>query len=254
MHSAVTNAHIIARAAIRIELPTSRSRNDHAGETCRPIQVSRMSPLQNPTPSCDSSPVSRPVALIGAGPGGLVAARWLLSQGFGAGDKEFPQQANVLRVLIGELTGASEATTITMLEANIDDSSPQVLGYAMERLLTAGALDVTLTPVLMKKNRMGTIMSIMAVPEQAEQLAQILFAETTTLGIRSYSAARRVLARETREVATRYGKIRIKRTEAGGFAPEYDDCRCAAAEHNVPLRVVMAEASGAFSQGTSTPE
>jgi uncharacterized protein (TIGR00299 family) protein len=185
---------------------------------------------------------------------GPLPALRLLSQGFGAGDKDFSEQANVLRVLIGEGTGASEATTVTMLEANIDDSSPQVLGYTMERLFAAGALDVTLTPVLMKKNRPGTIVSIMSVPEQAEQLAQVLFAETTTLGIRSYNASRRVLARQVSEVQTRYGTVRIKYTEAGGFSTEYDDCCRAAAQHGVPLRVVIAEASNVFRKTTSTAE
>ncbi|HLH04743.1 MAG TPA: nickel pincer cofactor biosynthesis protein LarC [Bryobacteraceae bacterium] len=185
------------------------------------------------------------VSTLAAKFGPLPAVR-LLSQGFGAGDKDFSQQANVLRVLIGESSGAAEATTVTVLEANIDDSSPQVLGYTMERLFEAGALDVTLTPVLMKKNRPGTIVSILAVPEQADRLAQILFAETTTLGIRSHQATRRVLGREATEIETRYGKIGIKYTETGTFAPEYDDCRRAAAEHGVALRAVMAEASEAF--------
>jgi hypothetical protein len=152
----------------------------------------------------------------------------------------------VLRVLIGERTEASESTSVTILEANIDDSSPQILGYAMDRLLEAGALDVTLAPVLMKKNRPGTIISVMGAPEAAEKLAAILFAETSTLGIRSYTAARRVLARQFRRVETRYGNIRVKYAETGAFAPEFDDCRRAAAAHNVPLRVVMTEAGDAF--------
>jgi hypothetical protein len=185
------------------------------------------------------------VSTLAQGYGPLPAVR-ILSQGFGAGDKDFPQQANVLRVLIGERTEASESTSVTILEANIDDSSPQILGYAMDRLLEAGALDVTLAPVLMKKNRPGTIISVMGAPEAAEKLAAILFAETSTLGIRSYTAARRVLARQFRQVETRYGNIRVKYAETGAFAPEFDDCRRAAAAHNVPLRVVMTEAGDAF--------
>jgi uncharacterized protein (DUF111 family) len=116
----------------------------------------------------------------------------------------------------------------------------------MERLFEAGALDVTLTPVLMKKNRPGTIVSVVSVPESAEELAGILFSETTTLGIRSYTAARRVLARDFRDVETRYGRIRIKYTATGAFTPEYEDCRRAATEHHVPLRIVMTEAGDAF--------
>ncbi len=99
--------------------------------------------------------------------GNLPATR-VLAQGFGAGDKDFPMQANVLRALIGERTRASESVSVTVLEANIDDSTPQVLGYAMERLLEAGALDVTLTPIFMKKNRPGTLLSVVAAPELAE--------------------------------------------------------------------------------------
>ncbi len=185
------------------------------------------------------------ITTLSSGFGPLPAVR-VLSQGFGAGDKDFPQQANVLRVLIGEGTRAAESTTVTVLEANIDDCSPQVLGYAMERLFEAGALDVTLTPVFMKKNRPGTLLAVLASPETSEKLAAILFSETTTLGVRTYSAERRVLARHFAEVETAYGKIRVKYTDAGSFAPEFEDCRNAAASHNVPLRTVMAEANEAF--------
>lgn len=166
----------------------------------------------------------------------------MLSQGFGAGDKDFPMRANVLRVLIGERRQASETTTVSILEANIDDSTPQVLGYAMERLFEAGALDVTFTPVFMKKNRAATQISVIASPDTSERLAGILFAETSTLGVRMIEAQRRVLERELLEVATQYGPIRVKRNASGGVAPEYDDCRKAALEHHVPLRTVMAEA------------
>ena len=177
--------------------------------------------------------------------GGLPAVR-VLSQGFGAGDKDFPVQANVLRVLIGERLYVSEAAAVSVIEANIDDCTPQVLGFAMDRLLAAGALDVTLTPVLMKKNRPGTIISVIATPELSEDLAAILFAETTTLGLRILHGERRVLPRKMAEIATLYGTIRIKSTENGSFAPEYEDCRKAALEHRVPLRNVIAAANEAF--------
>ncbi len=185
------------------------------------------------------------VTTLASGFGSLPAVR-VLSQGFGAGDKDFPGQANVLRVLIGERTDAAESTSVTVLEANIDDSSPQLLGYAMERLFAAGALDVTLTPIFMKKSRPGTLVSVIAVPETAEQLAAILFAETTTLGVRSYRAERRVLARHFADVETSYGRVRVKYTEEGGFAPEFEDCRDLAIARGVPLRDVMSEASEAF--------
>jgi hypothetical protein len=184
--------------------------------------------------------------------GGIPAVR-VLAQGFGAGDKDFPTQANVLRVLLGDRTHAPESTSVRVLEANIDDSTPQILGYAMERLLEGGALDVTLTPVFMKKNRPATMISVLAAPEFTEQLASILFAETSTLGLRIVQAERRVLARETAEVETSYGKIRIKYTDAGTFAPEYEDCRKAAAAKGVALRTVIAEANQAFRKNLNGP-
>ncbi len=191
------------------------------------------------------------ISTLATGFGGPPAIR-MLSQGFGAGDKDFPGQANVLRVLVGEKTHAAEATTISVIEANIDDSTPQVLGYAMERLFQAGALDVTLTPVFMKKNRPATAISVLAEQGKAEQLAAIVFAETTTLGLRVTQAERRVLARDSSEVDTAYGKVRVKYTESGSFAPEYEDCRRIAAEKNVPLRTVIAEAADAFQKERSS--
>ncbi len=174
------------------------------------------------------------------------------STGYGAGDKDFAAHANVLRALIGESTGASEATRVVVVEANIDDSSPQVLGYAQERLLEAGALDVTLTSLLMKKNRPGTLLRVIARPEDRERLAAIVFSETSTLGLRMYEAERRVQARQIREVETPYGRVRVKVSEAGDFAPEYDDCLRLAREHGVALKKVMAEAARAFTGAAQT--
>jgi len=116
----------------------------------------------------------------------------------------------------------------------------------MERLLEAGALDVTLTPIFMKKNRPATLISVIVPPELTERVSEILFSETTTLGVRIFEAQRRVLARHIAEVETLYGRVRIKYTETGSFAPEYDDCRKAAIEKGVPLRTVIAEANDAF--------
>jgi len=177
---------------------------------------------------------------------GTLPAIQLKSQGFGAGDKDFPGQANVLRILIGERSGAAEATTVSILEANIDDSTPQVLAFAMERLLEAGALDVTLTPIYMKKGRAATMLSVIAAPELSEQLAAVLFAETSTLGLRILQAERRVLARHMAEVETSFGKVRVKYNEQGNFAPEYEDCRQAATAQGVPLRTVIGEANQIF--------
>jgi len=170
----------------------------------------------------------------------------VIASGYGAGDHDFPEHANVLRVLVGETTGAQESTTVMMLEANIDDSSPQVLGYAMERLLEAGALDVTLASIQMKKSRPGTLLSVVARPEDREALARLIFEETTTLGLRIYSAERRVKSRSLMNVETPHGRVRIKISEDGSFAPEYDDCHDIARESGVPLKQILAEANLAY--------
>jgi uncharacterized protein (TIGR00299 family) protein len=166
--------------------------------------------------------------------------------GHGAGDRDFPEQPNVLRVLIGDDASASEVTKVSVIEANIDDASPQVLGYAMERLLEAGALDVTLTSVLMKKNRQGALLRVIARCEDQDRLSSILLAETPTLGVRFYTADRRVKERRFEEVAVFGQSVKIKVAEDGTFAPEYEDCRRLAAETGRPLRDVIAEANFAF--------
>ncbi len=174
---------------------------------------------------------------------GALPPMCVIASGYGAGDYDFPEHANVLRVLIGETSGAEESTTVAVLEANIDDSSPQVLGYAMERLLEAGALDVTLASVQMKKSRPGTLLSVMARPEDRETLARLIFEETSTLGLRISSAERRVKARHFIDVATPHGTVRMKIGENGSFAPEYEDCRKLARESGVPLKQILAEAN-----------
>jgi uncharacterized protein (DUF111 family) len=170
----------------------------------------------------------------------------IAATGHGAGDRDFPEHANVLRVIIGHRAGATEAISVSVIEANIDDSTPEVLGYAFERLFEAGALDVTLTPVFMKKNRPGVMLTVIARPEHEQTLAGIVLIETSTLGLRTYTADRRVQPRETIEVETPHGRVRVKTTPDGTFAPEYEDCRRIAAERGVPLRKVMADAGLAY--------
>jgi pyridinium-3,5-bisthiocarboxylic acid mononucleotide nickel chelatase len=177
---------------------------------------------------------------------GALPPMQILATGYGAGDHDFAEHANVLRVLIGETTAAPESTTVAVLEANIDDSSPQVLGYAMERLLEAGALDVTLTPVQMKKNRPGALLSVIARPEDRESLTRLIFEETSTLGLRMYAAERRFKARHSIEVATPHGTVRMKIAGNGSFAPEYEDCRKLARETGVPLKQILVEANMAY--------
>jgi uncharacterized protein (TIGR00299 family) protein len=166
--------------------------------------------------------------------------------GYGAGGHNFTEQANVLRVLVGEPTGAAEATTVTVIEANIDDLSAQVLAYATERLMQAGALDVTLQPLSMKKGRPGTLLRAIARPEDREALITTIFAETTTLGVRMYGAERRVQARTWITVETPHGKVRMKVSGEGAYAPEYEDCRQVALDSGVPLKQILAEANYAY--------
>ena len=204
-------------------------------------------PVYSRGPSVElTTPTGAAIATTLAVEFGAMPAMRICATGYGAGAKEFREHANVLRVLIGETSDAAESTTVAVIEANIDDATPQVLGYAMERLFDAGALDVTLESVLMKKNRPGTLLRIIATPEARDSLAQILFDETTTLGLRIYSAERRVKARRTVEVETAHGSVRIKISEDGSFAPEYDDCRKLAREFGVPLKQILAEANLAY--------
>ena len=181
---------------------------------------------------------------------GPMPAMKVLSIGYGAGDREFEGRANLARVLIGETTSARETTQVYVIEANVDDMSPQLAGFARERLLEAGALDVTLIPVYMKKDRPGFQVSVLSKPDDREALSELLFAETTTLGIRMYVAERRVLERTWRTVETPYGEVRIKVASENGtvrnFAPEYEDCRKLALDRNVPLKEVLQQANFAY--------
>ena len=179
---------------------------------------------------------------------GVLPSMKISATGYGAGTKDFPTQANVLRAVIGDTEAVAESETVTVIEANIDDSTPQMLGYAMDRLFESGALDVTLQPLLMKKNRQGTLLSVMAKPEDRDRLAAILMAETTTIGIRMHSAERRIAPRQFVEVETQWGKVNVKVT-AQGFTPEYEDCRKLAIAAGVPLRNVIAEAGFAYRKG-----
>jgi uncharacterized protein (DUF111 family) len=152
----------------------------------------------------------------------------------------------VLRVILGEPTGAQEALAVAVIEANIDDLNPQVLAYTMERLMEAGALDVSLQAIVMKKGRAGNLLRVVAQPHDQERLAQIIFAETSTLGLRVYTAERRVQARNFTEVETSHGKVRIKVSGDGSYAPEYEDCRRLALESGAALKQIMAEANYAY--------
>jgi uncharacterized protein (TIGR00299 family) protein len=173
--------------------------------------------------------------------------------GYGAGMADLEGQPNVLRLMMGELLekhASAEAETIRVLEANLDDMNPQIYGYFLEKALAAGALDVFATPVQMKKNRPGMLVTVLCRPEDEAKFQEMLFAETTTLGVRSYTAERRVLARQWDTVHTRFGDVRIKVARLNGrirqASPEFEDCRKLAEAQNVPLQRVMEEAARAW--------
>jgi len=193
-----------------------------------------------------TTPTGAAIATTLASDFGALPPMRVISSGFGAGDHDFAEHANVLRVLIGETSGAEESTTVAIIEANIDDSSPQVLGYAVERLLEAGALDVTLASIQMKKGRPGTLLSVIAPPQCQETFVDLIFAETTTLGLRIYSAERRVKSRSIINVDTPHGRVRIKISDDGSFAPEYEDCRDLAKKTGLPLKTILSEANLAY--------
>lgn len=185
------------------------------------------------------------LAALATGMGAMPAVE-ISSIGYGAGDRDFPEHANLLRATIGRRSmKAPEATTVAVIEANIDDSTPEVLGYALERLMAAGALDASLEPIYMKKNRPGSLLRVVARPEDRESLAALILAETSTLGVRMYDAQRRVQTREIVEVATPHGRVRMKVSPAG-YAPEYEDCRRLALESGVPLQQIIAAANFEF--------
>jgi hypothetical protein len=174
--------------------------------------------------------------------------------GFGAGSREFAGLPNVVRLTVGEAASLPVAKTaqemVTVLEANLDDLNPQVFGYVMDRLLEEGALDAFGMPVQMKKNRPGTLLNVLCKPEDAGKLTQLIFTETTTLGIRQREEVRQTLARRWESVHTPWGEVRIKIASMNGtvtnYAPEYEDCRRIAAEHHVPLKQVMGAAVEAY--------
>ena len=171
--------------------------------------------------------------------------------GYGAGQRELAGRPNVLRVLVGEATkGSLGADQVVLLEANLDDATAEVIGYVSERLLEAGALDVYTSAVMMKKNRPGTLVSVLARPGETAALERVLFLESTTLGVRRRVCERSVLQRGRETVATRFGPIAVKvgylEDRAVTASPEFEDCRAAALRCKVALKDVIAAALAAY--------
>ena len=186
---------------------------------------------------------------------GPLPAMTVESIGYGAGKSDFGIP-NALRVMIGEEVAGAESQGVTVIETNIDDLNPQFYETAMERLFAAGALDVFLTPIQMKKNRPGTLLSVICDPDLTEAIAAIILAETSTFGVRISRCERLCLDRRWEEVVTEFGKIRIKIGERDGgvitASPEYEDCKRAAAEHGVAVRHVHESAAALYKTGTSS--
>jgi len=163
--------------------------------------------------------------------------------GYGAGTRQYEDFPNVLRVMIGETDAdAANDERLTMLETNIDDLSPQILGHVMDRALALGALDCYFTPVQMKKNRPGTLVSILCEGKAEEEFLELLFTETTTLGVRRYQVERRALQRSVMRVETQYGPIDVKVAHLNGRVvnemPEFEQVKAAANNAGVPVKVV----------------
>lgn len=168
--------------------------------------------------------------------------------GYGAGTRELADRPNVLRMMIGRVRGSFDSDEMIEIAANIDDLNPQIYDHVMERLFAAGARDVTLTPTIMKKGRPAITLAVLAESARRAEIARVMFAETSTIGLRFHPVSRLKMRRETREVETRWGRVRVKFSAADGalnIAPEYDDCRRLALEHGVPLKTVMEEARAA---------
>jgi pyridinium-3,5-bisthiocarboxylic acid mononucleotide nickel chelatase len=178
--------------------------------------------------------------------------------GYGAGTREFEGFPNVLRLLYGEVkemaeiesTISAQSETMMVVEANIDDMNPQIYGYLIDRILGEGAVDIFYTPIMMKKNRPGTLLTVLTERSSLEQVISVLLRETTTIGLRYYETKRRVLERQIFTVQTRFGPVNIKVALEGetivNAMPEYEDCSELAQDADVPLAAVQAAAMTAF--------
>ena len=170
--------------------------------------------------------------------------------GHGAGRREFEDQPNLLRLFVGERKHELSQDSVWVLETNLDDVPAEIVGYACERLLAGGALDVFSTPIFMKKNRPATLLTVLCKEATVSKMEEILFLETMTLGVRKTRASRSVLSRREHTVATSWGPVRGKlawfRQHEAVFGPEFEDCARIARENNVPLREVQEAAVRAF--------
>ncbi len=171
--------------------------------------------------------------------------------GYGAGSRDFESQANLVRLLVGQSDGAVDGDQVWMLETNLDDLSGELIGYTMQLLLDAGALDVYTTAIQMKKNRPAVMLSVLCEAQRIEPLENILFHETTTLGIRRWPVERHKLPRQAVTVDTPWGPVDGKLAlldDRQRFSPEYEACRAIAVAHRVPLQQVYEAAQRAYAE------
>jgi len=170
--------------------------------------------------------------------------------GYGAGSRDLPSAPNVLRVLQGQVDESGDAAglpnedaSVLVVEANIDDMNPQIFGYLHDRLLAMGVLDIFVAPVQMKKNRPGTLLTVIVPKDLIEAVSAVLFEETTSIGVRYYEARRKTLLRTVEQIQSEFGNVRVKVSRLNGrivnFSPEYEDCRKLAAEHHVAYKWVQ---------------
>jgi uncharacterized protein (TIGR00299 family) protein len=179
--------------------------------------------------------------------------------GYGAGDNDFPSTPNVLRILVGRAeagdVASAKADRVVVIECEIDDMNPQLFGVAMDRLYASGALEVFYVPVQMKKNRPGTLLTVIGPPERRSALSEVIFKETTTIGLRYSELDRECLRREIVSVPTPIGPVRFKLAWRDGrllnAVPEFDDCAKLAAEQQLPVKEVQTIAVKAFDRGRS---
>jgi uncharacterized protein (TIGR00299 family) protein len=179
--------------------------------------------------------------------------------GYGAGQKDLLRTPNVLRIFLGEdisPKGSKDLSRVTVVETNIDDMNPQVYEYVMERLFDSGALDVTLTQVIMKKGRPGIVLTVLCDEERRTDITDILFRETTTIGVRFYEAQRTALKREIRKINTKFGKVRVKRSAMPDgtlkLSPEYEDCGRTARKYGKSLLETMQQVKSVLGERKDT--
>jgi len=172
----------------------------------------------------------------------------ILKTGFGAGSKVFEDIPNVLRLILGDADSIRENDCVRVLETNMDDMNPEWSGFLMDRLFEAGALDVLMVPVYMKKNRPGILLKVICDEKKREKLTSVIFSESTTAGVRSYSAERDILKRREGNLKTKFGvlKVKIFEEEKGErIVPEFEECKKVALKRKVPLKRVYEEVCAA---------